>query len=464
MGDFFGDKKKENEKKIKALQKELKTLEQQRAEIETNKIYDQAFEWRFEFPALLDEEGIFTGFDIIIANPPYIDSETMVRVMPDLRNLYTGKYKTTCGNWDMFIAFIELGIILLKSNGIFCNIIPNKLVAAKYAIELRNLLSKNNILEVRDYSRIDVFTNAAVYPVTIILKKGERIQKSLFSIMDNIIDVRQTNYVDPNLISHQSYWDIFFVDEPVFRLILKMNEFPKLIDSNLEVLGAATVADAYEIKKMIEEQKSEDDTGFKLINSGTIDPFQPLWGIKACRYIKDCYMKPVVPQQKLRNYNTSRYHQSKSHKIVVASMSTRYEACLDIRGEYIAGKSTTILLGDDNDLYCVAGIVNSKLASFWLNIVFNSLKMSGGAINVGKNEIQMLPLPNPLPLWFNDIYLLIDSIMRKRETEPYCDTSKEETAVDLLVYHLYGLTYDEVLIVDPETPITREEYKSNVDL
>ena len=145
-------------------------------------------------------------------------------------------------------------------------------------------------------------------------------------------------------------------------------------------------------------------------------------------------------------------------------MSTRYEACLDIRGEYIAGKSTTILLGDDNDLYCVAGIVNSKLASFWLNIVFNSLKMSGGAINVGKNEIQMLPLPNPLPLWFNDIYLLIDSIMRKRETEPYCDTSKEETAVDLLVYHLYGLTYDEVLIVDPETPITREEYKSNVDL
>lgn len=75
MEDMFGGKK--NEKKIKALQKELKVLEQQRAEIESNKIYDQAFEWRFEFPALLGENGGFMGFDIVIGNPPYVNVQLM---------------------------------------------------------------------------------------------------------------------------------------------------------------------------------------------------------------------------------------------------------------------------------------------------------------------------------------------------------------------------------------------------
>ncbi|MBQ0019219.1 MAG: hypothetical protein KBT39_01695 [Bacteroidales bacterium] len=72
-------------------------------------------------------------------------------------------------------------------------------------------------------------------------------------------------------------------------------------------------------------------------------------------------------------------------KIIVASMTTRYEACLDVKGEYIAGKSTSIILGETKYLYKLTAIINSKLASYWLNVVFNSLKMSGGAINIGRN-------------------------------------------------------------------------------
>ena len=61
----------------------------------------------------------------------------------------------------------------------------------------------------------------------------------------------------------------------------------------------------------------------------------------------------------------------------------------------------------------------------------------------------------------NRIIEVVDSIIKARETDINTDISNLETKVDFLVYHLYGLTYDEVLIVDPETPITREEYENN---
>jgi hypothetical protein len=125
-------------------------------------------------------------------------------------------------------------------------------------------------------------------------------------------------------------------------------------------------------------------------------------------------------------------------------MTTRYEACLDIGGNYIAGKSTTIILGPLDKLYYCIGIINSKLASFWLNITFNSLKMSGEAINVGRNELGMLPIPvNQV-----DFMHIINKIIEERKDNLSSDTSKLESEIDRLVYQLYGLTEEEIRIVE----------------
>ncbi len=78
------------------------------------------------------------GFDIVIGNPPFVDSEAMTRVMPETREVYAKLYETAKGNWDMFVIFIELGINLCNVNGIYSFIIPNKIIAAKYTEELRN--------------------------------------------------------------------------------------------------------------------------------------------------------------------------------------------------------------------------------------------------------------------------------------------------------------------------------------
>ena len=412
---------------------------------------DKFFLWHTWF------NEVFTkgGFDIVIGNPPYVDSETMTKIMPNLRDIYSKIYKNAKGNWDMFVVFIEFGIKLLKNNGIFCNIIPNKLIAAKYALNLRSYISERNVLEIRDYSRIDVFTNAAVYPITILLRNGVTVSKSLFSIMDDIIKVRQINYIDTHALREGLYWDVFFVDSLAYGIIEKMNKFPRLAEMKVDVVGAATVADAYEIKNFVVEYNTTND-GFKLINSGTIDPYRPLWGIKTCRYIKGSYEKPFIPADRLKTYSSTRYSQALSPKIIVASMSTRYEACLDLTGEYVAGKSTTIIMGKTDLLYYLTAIINSKLASFWLNIVFNSLKMSGGAINIGRNELQLLPVPVPI----HDFKLQIDNIITKIDSSIE-DHAEDVNTIDQQVYRLYGLTYDEVLIVDPDTSITREEYDNH---
>lgn len=409
---------------------------------------DQFFLWHIYFKDVFDNGG----FDIVIGNPPYIDSETMVKVMPRERELYTRKFGSASGNWDMFIVFIELSISLLKNKGVFSNIIPNKLIAAKYGIDLRKYLSARHILEIRDYSRIDVFEDAAVYPITVLLRNDNKKDNTLFTIMENRIDVKQLNIVKSDDLQKNNYWDPFFRDTLIYKLITKINKFEPLKELPIEVLGAATVADAYEIKNIV--QDSNIQKGFKLINSGTIDPYLPYWGIKPCRYIKESYTYPIVPPGDLKKYSEVRFNQASSPKIIVASMTTRYEACLDIYGEYIAGKSTTIILGDNKYLYKLIAIINSKLASYWLNIVFHSLKMSGGAINIGRNELQTLPIPEK----DYDFKALVNMII-KTKSSSLNDTSAIEQEIDRLVYNLYGLTYDEVLIVDPESPITRDEYE-----
>lgn len=460
MADLFGSNPKDKEKELKKLQKQLKTLEQQRDEIISNKIYEHAFEWRFEFPALLDNDGNFTGFDIVIANPPYIDSETMTKVMPQLRELYAQKYTCTKGNWDMFVAFVESGLGLLNSNGIYSFIIPNKLIAAKYAETLRDKIANHSIIEIRDYGNISVFTNAAVYPATIVGCLGLITSKKdiTFSVMKTLLESDISNTIGNREFSSVRYWDTCFTPSEVFKLFSKINNHNPLKEvSSISVLGAATVSEAYLIKNVLLDGK-EINAEFKVVNTGTIDRYTNLWGVSPMQYIKDKYIYPVVYESDLANISRKRLSQAKSDKIIVAGMSKMIEAVYD-EGSTIAGKSTSIILGNTNELKYLLAIINSKLATFFVHTAYNSLKMAGGFINIGVREIENIPIPKK-PTNYQLIVKLVDTIHVKKKSNPQADTSSEEQQIDHLVYHLYGLSYDEVLIIDPSTPITKDDYEA----
>ena len=171
MEDLFGSKKKDNEKKIKVLQKELKALEKQREEIENNKQFEHAFEWRFEFPALLNDEGVFRGFDIIIGNPPYGAK------LSDLeKEIYKEKYADVhMRSPETFCYFTSLAFRLCAKSGaaIVSYIVPNNIFFQNENEKTRELLSLDNML-IRAINLGDnTFENADV-PTCIFVGKAKK--------------------------------------------------------------------------------------------------------------------------------------------------------------------------------------------------------------------------------------------------------------------------------------------------
>ncbi|GAA7999139.1 hypothetical protein JP0553_03630 [Helicobacter pylori] len=101
--------------------------------------YQNAFEWRFEFPEVLDDEGDFLGFDCIIGNPPYIRQEQIREIKPLLEKQYQDFYNSSA---DIYTYFFALSYHLLKEKGFNAFITSNKYARAKYGAKLRELLLK----------------------------------------------------------------------------------------------------------------------------------------------------------------------------------------------------------------------------------------------------------------------------------------------------------------------------------
>ncbi|WP_423973009.1 DUF7149 domain-containing protein [Helicobacter pylori] len=122
--------------------------------------YQNAFEWRFEFPEVLDDEGDFSGFDCIIGNPPYIRQEQIKDLKPLLEKQYQDFYNSTA---DIYTYFFALSFHLLKEKGFSAFITSNKYARAKYGAKLREwLLKKTTIVSYMELNALKVFESAAV--------------------------------------------------------------------------------------------------------------------------------------------------------------------------------------------------------------------------------------------------------------------------------------------------------------
>ena len=160
-------------KKLEKLTKESKKLEAEIQEIKNNKIYENAFEWRFEFPEVLNEEGDYIGFDVVIGNPPYVPSrgldKTEVAFLSS--NYETNKYQINTS-----ALFSEQALRLLKSNGYLNYIIPNYWLSTKNDIELRKLLLLENYTN-RIVNLYSVFESAVVDTLLIFTQKIKDTEK-----------------------------------------------------------------------------------------------------------------------------------------------------------------------------------------------------------------------------------------------------------------------------------------------
>ncbi len=348
---------------------------------------DKAFDWEAEFPQVF-EKG---GFDVVIGNPPYVDSETMTKTIPLQREYIANNYDCAKGNWDLFIAFIEKSTIIAKQNAYISLIIPNKLIAAKYATEIRKLIAQKHLFEIVDYSNVCIFEEASVYPCIISVKNNSSSSKVSMICMHSIDTIAYINSVSNEMLTEGLYWDKFFFSPKTVSIIDKIDKHPKMSSFLPNINGAATVAEAYLIKEKLVDNKDLANSK-KLINTGTIDRYASLWGYSNTQYIKGKYSYPKISDADILGISSNRLRQSQSPKLIIAGMCLGYEAYYD-SGQYIAGKSTTVIVGDSEKLKFAQTIINSSLLSFWLKVSFNSLTMSGGYFNIGTNEVSMIPIP-----------------------------------------------------------------------
>lgn len=427
------------------------------------------FLWHLNFFEVFQEKG---GFDVVIANPPYVDSETMTRLGNNLREIYVSSYNSAKGNWDLFVVFVEQGIKLLKELGIITYIVPNKIIAAKYSEMLRNILIEKNIKELRDYSRVGVFKEADVYPVVFLIQNNSQKHEVNMTTMKTVSEILENKKIPKEIFYQDIYWDRYFTPEKVLKIIIKMSKFPPLVKYFVEISAAATVSEAYELKKIIRDTPSNNNVK-KLINTGTIDKYLSLWGRTKTQYIKNSYLMPFVSDNDLRKFSLNRYDQSKTRKIIIAGMSKDLE-CLYDEGEYIAGKSTSIILENKEnkmELKIALSILNSKLISFWFCNFFKSLAMAGGYLTVNQTLIGKIPI-SVVPInQEKELLLVVNKIIAITKDKDFLqDERKQNRAkeyadqIDQMVYKLYGLTEEEIKIVegDSRTQNTSELVKNRL--
>jgi hypothetical protein len=380
-----------------------------------------------------------SDFDIVLGNPPYVDSEMMSVRYPEFRNYLKNRYESTTGNWDLFIPFIERGISLTAKNGSLSFIVKNNLYGARYADAIRQIMMKQNIVELQEFNTVKVFEDADVLPTVFRLSKNALRAPVRISLMESVASPGIVFEIPSDTFYSTSNWIPFLSDEESRSILTKMDSKLKMRDLGFNIGAAATVGEAYEIKEFVEEGKHPYKHVKKLINTGTIDRYISLWGKKPTKYLKHNYEHPVVRDSKIKLINLNRFAQSSSPKIVISGIRS-LEAFLDTNGEYLAGKSTSIMyFPQDADLRLlkvVTMLLNSRPVAFWFFKTFSAGGMSGGGGSISPKDLALIPIPILLDGQLTELEEMYDNYVLGYSQDKY-------ELVDKRISDLYGLTTEE---------------------
>lgn len=400
------------------------------------------FDWHHAFPAVMTSGG----FDVVIGNPPYLDSEWMAQHMAIERRYCAAHYQSAVGNWDVFCIFIEQAFNLCKPGGLTSLVVPNKLQSVPYAARTRQILAHDNtLLHLRDYSHLSKFP-VAVYPIVYLAQKqppqpSQTIQYYRMGSQEN-----HAQYAIPYRRFLHPTCQTWCTSQPrLMRLLERMEEQSSPLGAIASVLGAATVAEAYDLQPLLrDDAQAELQSSWRVVNSGTIDPYRMLWGQKPLRYLKHTYLHPVILHAQQTCLSPTRQRQANHPKIIVASMTQVLECVADVQGNILAGKSTSIVQSAIALPYLLA-ILNSKLMSLYYRLVFGGHALQGGYLRVGTAQLRSLPIRLPTEAWESDFIQFgirnVECLLSEERAIARADLNQ---AIDQWVYQLYGLSEGEI--------------------
>jgi predicted RNA methylase len=406
--------------------------------------YEVNFDFGIYFSEVLHARG---GFDAVIANPPYIDSETMTKESPELRQLIQASYSLTKGNWDIYIAFYEKGFSVLGRQGVISFITPDKWISKPFGDQLRSKTT-DKIFSILKAGR-SVFESATVDAiVTIFLNRPQPLLR-VFDYTGTRISLKRT--ISKDALTPPYAYDWLFSN--FVELLAKVTTHSgKLSDYGLCENACAT-SDAYKLKEFVEEEpKNASDSDYlRIINTGTIGKFVSKWGRREMVYLGDRYSRPVVHKKRfLAAFRNSYGQKATKRKLIVKGLNL-LDACLDSQGTTIPGKTTLLITaGSVETLKLLAAILNSSVPFFYLKEKYPASSYNQGT-TFTKEMINELPIPKIEPHDRTRLISQVDRILAAKQRDAEADVSALEREIDDLLYALYGLTSEEIKLVEDAT-------------
>ena len=471
QGDFFDyDDGGKTEKRLVYLYAELSKIEQKIREIENSKIYDNAFEWRLEFPELLDDNANFTGFDAVIGNPPYISAPAMVDTNPEMRKAIVDseRFKTLYQKWDLYIPFMELGLQLLCANGIFTMIVPYPLTNQTYAKKIKELIiDQYNLLEIVDLNNTKVFENATVSNCIPFISKSKPTDSCFISQINDqkqIIRIFKQSYSDLVQDENTAVWNLTSEKRETTRY----SQMNILGDFCYISVGMVLNADEKNAKGEFTKDdlisETYDDIHCKkYIEAKDIERYH----VKNIRYLE--YNTDRCPNKLRRTtfkelYETSKLMFNRLGNLMVyydedtkfLHSDSMFSAVLWKDLKKVDNKSITTSIkrysrysrkemetySKQIDLRYLLGILNSKYAGVLLS------NLRGGDYHIYPEHLRNLPIPLVPKNQQEQIITPVDKILALKSVNAKADTSALEKQIDDIVYSLYGLTPEEIEIVE----------------
>jgi DNA modification methylase len=452
------------------------------------------------------------GFDIIIGNPPYLKegraNKTIFEAVKD-SPYYQGKM-------DIWYMFACRGIDMLKPDGNLCFIATNNWVTSSGAKKLRQKINTDaQIIQLCDFKDYMIFKTASIQTMIMQFKKNKAAQSYQFDLRNllgtELEDVVQllhkehsptTQYLEPtyNRLEMRNKFITFSDSEDLFKKIRQRSDtiflenkeiaqgivFPQdfLNKKGQQILGYHKVGDG--IFGLTNQELSnlnlpENEmvlikpyyTTEQVKRYFTLTGANTQWLIYTDSTYKDESSMDSFPVLKahldqFRPIFTSDnkpygLHRARDPRFFSGSKIICQRKCAELPifsysdGECYLTQTFNIIKTNRVNLRYLTGLLNSRLIAFWLR---HRGKMQGLNYQLDKEPLQQIPIAVPEIEVQTRIGHLVDEIIERKSTNANASIQDMENQIDIIVYHLYDLTYDEVLIVDSQTQITREQYES----
>ena len=462
---------------LKIAENKLSKLEKDKLGILSNIIYEDSFEWRFEFPQVLDNEGTFVGFDCIIGNPPYIQLQKMGQASIDLEKL---GYETFEKTGDIYSLFYELGFRILKAKGFLTFITSNKWMRAAYGESLRKyFVEKSNPLILIDFGGVQVFDTATVDTNILIAEKAIYKGVTNACVLDKSFSINNTSdYFNTRLTSitfNSTSWIVLNnIEQAIKTKIEKLGKPLKDWDVRINYgiktgYNEAFILNAEKRLELIEKCPEADSIIRPILLGKNIKRYKydwnKLWIIFTRRGVQiDDY--PAVKEHLLKYYeelkprnnneltgrkpgsyewfhiqdNVAYYEDFEKPKIVWGNLALHSQFSIVDTGYYINAPSAFIA----TDNYYLLAVLNSKVADYYIKQL--GVSRSGGYFEYKPMFVEKLPIPvitSDLEEKFKTIVLEITEFKKNNQ-----NTDVLEIKVDQMVNKLFHLLPDEIEIIE----------------